>query len=183
LVGRDAASVNIWKYRVKSPLLLATVGTCCVVIVSVPVCSPWIVWNASSSVPIGLYRVQPMTPGRHDLALIRLAPDLATLANRRGYLHGTDYVLKPVVANAGDTVCRLGAAILVRGDIAALAQRRDRANRPMPIWQGCHTLKPGELFLLSALPDSFDSRYFGRVAATQVIGSAQPLWLFPDITN
>ena len=35
----------------------------------------------------------------------------------------------------------------------------------------------GELFLLSATnPASFDSRYFGPVAVSAVIGSAQPLW-------
>ncbi|MBI3531959.1 MAG: S26 family signal peptidase, partial [Burkholderiales bacterium] len=38
-------------------------------------------------------------------------------------------------------------------------------------------LHDGELFLLSATnPASFDSRYFGPIAASAVIGSAQPLW-------
>ncbi|MQU24843.1 S26 family signal peptidase, partial [Pseudomonas helleri] len=39
-------------------------------------------------------------------------------------------------------------------------------------------LEPGELFLLSVTnPASFDSRYFGPVSASAVIGAAHPLWL------
>jgi len=155
-------------------------GACAILGVSATAWGPWIVWNASRSVPIGLYRVQAKSPGRDNLALVRLAPDFAGLARRRGYLHGTAYVLKPVAAIAGDTVCRYGLVITVRGTFAALALQRDNSGRPMPARQGCHVLKPGELFLLSAPPDSFDSRYFGPVAETLVIGTAQLIWIVPN---
>ena len=155
---------------------LAMAGACALLAVSTGVWPPCVVWNASRSVPIGLYRIEPVEPGRDDLALVRLAPDFAGLANRRGYLQGTGYVLKPVAAIVGDTVCRFGLVITVRGAVAALAKRRDGDHRPMPVWRGCHVLKPGYLFLLSAPPDSFDSRYFGPVAQAQVIGRAKALW-------
>ena len=151
-------------------------AACALLAVSTGVWSPCVVWNASRSVPIGLYRIEPLAPGRGDLALVRLAPDFAGLANRRGYLQGTGYVLKPVAAIMGDTVCRFGLVITVRGAIAALAKRRDGDHRPMPVWRGCHVLTPGDLFLLSAPADSFDSRYFGPVAQAQVIGRAKALW-------
>jgi hypothetical protein len=53
----------------------------------------------------------------------------------------------------------------------------DGRGRPLSAWQQCRRLHDGELFLLSATnPASFDSRYFGPVAVSAVIGSAQPLW-------
>ena len=43
-------------------------------------------------------------------------------------------------------------------------------------WRQCRQLRGSELFLLSAInPTSFDSRYFGSLAASAVIDSAQPL--------
>jgi type IV secretory pathway protease TraF len=51
-------------------------------------------------------------------------------------------------------------------------------GRPLPSWQQCRRLEPGELFLLSVTnPASFDSRYFGPVSASAVIGVAHPVWL------
>jgi type IV secretory pathway protease TraF len=53
----------------------------------------------------------------------------------------------------------------------------DRLGRPLPS-QLCRRLEPGELFLLSVTnPASFDSRYFGPVSASAVIGVAHPVWL------
>jgi hypothetical protein len=53
-----------------------------------------------------------------------------------------------------------------------------------PAWQQCRRLHDGELFLLSATnPASFDSRYFGPIAVSAVIGSAQPLWTWGHAMN
>jgi conjugative transfer signal peptidase TraF len=180
MVGGDASSIDVGNFRVKSLVLLAAVGALGAIALSPVSPPPWIVWNASRSAPVGLYGVQAMAPGVGDLALVRLPTDLAALANRHSYLHGTDYVLKPVAAIAGDTVCRSGLVITVRGVVAALAKQRDGAGRPMPFWNGCHVLEPGDLFLVSPPPNSFDSRYFGSVAKTHVIGSAHAVWTFPN---
>ncbi|MEL8000925.1 S26 family signal peptidase, partial [Pseudomonas aeruginosa] len=54
----------------------------------------------------------------------------------------------------------------------------DRMGRVLPSLQLCRRLEPGELFLLSVTnPASFDSRYFGPVSASAVIGVAHPVWL------
>ena len=138
--------------------------------------TPWLVWNASPSVPLGLYRIDPGPVRRSDLVLIRLPPDVAELAARRNYLPKSTYLIKFVLAVAGDQVCRLGDRIFVRGVLAARALTRDSLGRPMPSWQGCRQLASGDLFLLADNQQSFDSRYFGVVSASDVVGRAVPLW-------
>jgi len=137
---------------------------------------PVLVWNASHSVPIGLYWID-RTPHRvGDLVLAHFTGPVAALADRRAYLSRTAYLLKPVSAVAGDRVCRFGARVLVRYRLAALALRTDSAGRPMPTWHGCRMLQAGELFLLAGRPDSFDSRYFGPLRTEHIAGRAVRLW-------
>jgi len=53
----------------------------------------------------------------------------------------------------------------------------DGAGRRLTAWPQCRRLQTDELFLLSTTnPASFDSRYFGPVNASAVIGQARPLW-------
>jgi conjugative transfer signal peptidase TraF len=137
---------------------------------------PLLVWNASPSVPIGLYRIAQGFPRLGDLALVQLTPPMAMLADHRGYLPRSAYLLKPVAAVAGDRVCRLGTHVLVRDRLAALALAKDSIGRHMPRWHGCRTLQPGDLFLLANDPASFDSRYFGTVRAEHLAGRAALLW-------
>jgi conjugative transfer signal peptidase TraF len=137
---------------------------------------PAIVWNASSSVPLGLYRVEPGPIRRGDLVIIRLPPQIAELAHARGYLRKSAYLIKLVLATAGEQVCRLGVHLLVQGVSVAQALPRDKLGRNMPVWQGCHRLAHGEFFVLADDPDSFDSRYFGVLSERHVVGRAVLLW-------
>lgn len=137
---------------------------------------PLFVWNASSSVAVGLYRVTLGLPRPGGIVIIRLPQPAARIAEDRGYLSGSAYLLKPVVAVAGDRVCRFGASIFVRRRFAALAHAKDQLVRRLPLWQGCRTLGADELFLLADHPDSFDSRYFGPIDGGQVAGIAILIW-------
>ena len=137
---------------------------------------PLLVWNASPSLPIGLYRIAQGFPRLGDLALVQLTRPMAMLADRRGYLPRSAYLLKPVAAVAGDRVCRFGTHVLVRGRLVALAFAKDSIGRHMPAWHGCRSLQPGELFLLAEDPASFDSRYFGAVRTESLAGRAVLLW-------
>jgi conjugative transfer signal peptidase TraF len=134
--------------------------------------APRLVWNASSSVPLGLYRVEPGPVRRGDLVLIRPPPRIAELAHRRGYLPKSTYLIKFLWAIPGHQVCRFGTYVLVRGVFAVRALSRDSLGRRMPVWRGCRTLRSGEFFVLAHGPQSFDSRYFGMVPATSVMGRA-----------
>jgi type IV secretory pathway protease TraF len=98
------------------------------------------------------------------------------LAANRGYLPRSVYLLKPVVAVAGDRVCRLGTRIFVNGKFMALARPADHLGRALPVWYGCVTLGPDDVFLLANDKDSFDSRYFGPLNHQHIIGCAFFIW-------
>jgi conjugative transfer signal peptidase TraF len=138
--------------------------------------TPWFVWNASPSIPLGLYRLDPGPVRRRDLVLLRLPSDVAKLAAQRNYLPKSTYLIKFVLAVTGDQVCRLGDRIFVRGVLATRALARDSLGRPMPSWQGCRQLASGDLFLLADNQQSFDSRYFGVVSGSDAAGRAVLLW-------
>jgi type IV secretory pathway protease TraF len=54
----------------------------------------------------------------------------------------------------------------------------DSRGRPLPQFVGySHVLAAGELWLVAnGHPRSFDSRYFGPISVSDVIGSVLPVW-------
>ncbi|WP_024539914.1 S26 family signal peptidase [Comamonas badia] len=148
---------------------------------------PRLIYNPSDSVPVGWYRVDPLRhrPGSlprplsvDSIVLTTLPPDAAALAAQRGYLPARVPLLKRVGAVAPQQVCVFDALVWIDGVPVAAVRPADRLGRPLPSWPQCRQLRPGELFLLSVTnPASFDSRYFGPVSASAVIGVAHPVWL------
>ena len=71
----------------------------------------------------------------------------------------------------------MGDAITVDRVPVGTARERDHLGRPLPRWSGCHTLGPGEVFLMNpTVPDSLDGRYFGPLPTTAIVARAVPLW-------
>ncbi|MFM0718912.1 S26 family signal peptidase [Paraburkholderia strydomiana] len=148
---------------------------------------PRLVYNPSDSVAVGWYRVDPLArhagsppsalrPGR--IVLVPLPADAAALAARRGYLPLRIPLLKPVAAVAPQRVCIRKGIVRIDGVPMAAVLHTDGMGRSLHAWPDCRRLYPGELFLLSTTnPASFDSRYFGPVRASDVIGMAHPVWL------
>lgn len=140
--------------------------------------SHFAIWNATASVPTGLYLVR----GKDSLHLgervaIAPPPSLQRLLAERRYLSAGIPLLKRVAAVPGQRVCRHGRSITIDGRYAGSARSRDRAGRTLPAWAGCRVLRSGELFVMNpAAPDSFDGRYFGALRHADVIGRATPVW-------
>jgi conjugative transfer signal peptidase TraF len=136
------------------------------------------VWNASGSVPVGLYRLQPTGDlSVTQVVAVRPPEPLATFLSERGYLPRGVPMLKRVRALPGQTVCRDGLAITVDNIAAGEARNRDSRGRPLPVWQGCRVIADGEVFLMNwRSADSLDGRYFGVLPTTAIIGGAEPLW-------
>ncbi|MBN5182467.1 S26 family signal peptidase [Serratia marcescens] len=148
---------------------------------------PRVIYNPSDSVAVGWYRVEPFDPRTASLprplsvdsiVLVPLPATAAALAAQRGYLPMRVPLLKRVGAVAPQEVCISGSTVYIDGVPSTTMLPADRLGRPLPSLQLCRRLGPGELFLLSVTnPASFDSRYFGPVSASAVIGVARPFWL------
>ncbi|MDC7812803.1 S26 family signal peptidase [Sphingomonas koreensis] len=151
------------------------------VVVAVVHPRPRLVWNASASAPIGLYRIDSDRDPPTGALVAAMPPDgLARWLAQRGYLPAGLPLLKHIAAKAGQRICRNGAVVSIDARPVVIARARDGRGRPLPVWRGCHTLRDGELLLLNpAVPDSLDGRYFGPLPASVVIGRALPLHLSP----
>lgn len=138
---------------------------------------PVLVWNRSPSVPIGLYVVVGKPPHVGDYVVIHLSGAMQALAEGRNYISPNTPLLKRIAATEGDWVCRRGQAVQVSRQQGVVASGTDRAGKPMPVWQGCHQLQDGQVFVLGTHAESFDSRYFGPIDGEQITGAAIPLFI------
>src|SRR4051812_13603240 len=164
----SARRATVFTTSVATVLLLWTIGGA----------PPRYIWNASNSVPIGLYRLQPMTAlVVTELVAIQPPDLLAAFLDLNGYLPIGVPMLKRVLALPGQTVCRTGLTVTVDGIDVGQAHERDGRGRPLPAWHGCGVIADGDVFVMNwQSPDSLDSRYFGPLPASAVLGRAIPVW-------
>lgn len=163
----------------KREVILGWTGAALAAIVLGPIAvrTPLLIWNASASLPVGLYRLEPAhSPAVGDLVAYRPAPEWSRAFAARGYLPAGVPLLKPVAAKASSVVCRWGRGIFIDGRTVAMALEKDRTGRPLPRWSGCITLGPDAVFLLAPeVPDALDSRYFGPVDRKDLLGRIVPV--------
>lgn len=138
---------------------------------------PRVVWNASASAPLGLYRIEPdRDPPVGALVAVTPPAPLARWLAERGYLGERVPLLKHIAAKPGQRVCRIGVVVSVDARPLVLARLADGRGRSLPVWQGCRTLRAGELLMLNPdHADSMDGRYFGPLPASTVLGRAIPI--------
>ena len=144
--------------------------------------------NVSDSLPPGVWQVRPGPVQRGSIVLI-CPPDTSLFqgARRAKYIArgacpgGMAPLLKPVAAVAGDRVAVSAAGIRVNGSPIPNTARLgvDGSGRFLPSAQDGESVVPaGQIWLLSSYNKySFDSRYFGPLAASRVSGVARPVYL------
>ncbi|MGB8291192.1 conjugative transfer signal peptidase TraF (plasmid) [Rhizobium ruizarguesonis] len=143
--------------------------------------------NLTPSEPLGLWRIIPLhRPAAVDDLLFICPPETAAMraARARGYLRsgscpgGVAPLIKTVIAVAGQHV-EIGASVDVDGRevFSSSVAQRDGKGRPLaPFMSG--TIPPGYVFLHSAFPGSYDSRYFGPLPASGILGLAQEVFTY-----
>lgn len=141
-----------------------------------------LIWNASASAPVGLYTIDFDGPFEvTDLVAVDAPEPLATFLAQRGYLPKGVPLMKRILGVSGQTVCRSNLSIAIDGVEMGMALERDRDGRDLPVWQGCHRIPTGQVFLMNwQVSDSLDGRYFGLTSTDQIIGRAVPLWTDED---
>ena len=147
-----------------------------------PKAAPRFVWNASESVPTGLYHVQPARRLIVTALVVAFPPEpLATFLADGGYLPRGVPLIKRILALPKQTVCRTGLTITVDGIDMGAARERDRRGCLLPVWLGCRVVAAGEVFLMNwDEPASLDGRYFGPIPLRAIVGRAEPLWTFEE---
>lgn len=143
--------------------------------------------NLTRSYPLGLWRIEPLDgpPAVGDLVFI-CPPDSAAfrMARERGYLgRGLcpgwfSPLIKTVAAAEGQTIA-IGTGVEIDGRWLPHSdvQPTDAAGRALTAFSG-GPVSPGSLFLHSDFAGSYDSRYFGPIPASGVLGRAHPLLTF-----
>ncbi|ABD89432.1 S26 family signal peptidase [Rhodopseudomonas palustris] len=165
--------------KARKVTFLTTLSAAAILLVSMGEQTPKLfIWNASESVPVGLYRLRPIRKlAVTELVAVQPPEPLAKFLSEGGYLPRGIPMLKRVLALPGQTVCRNHLLISVDDIALGEALERDRRDRSLPVWQGCHVVAEGEVFLMNLQSaDSLDGRYFGVTPATAILGRAEPLW-------
>jgi conjugative transfer signal peptidase TraF len=171
--------MTVRRKRRAVPVVAMLAGLGLIALPAVTDWQPHIIWNASASVPLGLYATTPAEAIAHgNLVLVRPSETLAAFLAERGYVSRGVPLLKHVAALPPQVVCAEGTAITVDGETVAHRRGADRLGRPLPTWHGCQGLEPGEVFLLNAAePDSLDGRYFGPLPRSSVVARLRPVWI------
>jgi conjugative transfer signal peptidase TraF len=142
--------------------------------------------NLTPSYPLGLWRIVPLAreAAVGDRIFICPPPNpVFEVARERGYLgHGLcpgwfSPLIKTVVAVSGQRVV-IARDITIDGARLAHSSVRsaDGEGRALPSASG-GIVPDGQVFLFSEFAGSFDSRYFGPLHVSGVLGLACPLWV------
>lgn len=171
---RRARRSNLGAFVAGAALAVLLVG---LLAVSLSSPRPALIWNASASSPLGLYRVMPAGGlAQGDMVAAWPPSSLRALAARRHYLPANVPLIKRVAAVRGDRVCAVGESIFVNGHPVARRLAEDPSGRPLPWWAGCHELGDGAFLLMPGGPASFDGRYFGITEPGDIVGRARRIW-------
>ena len=145
---------------------------------------PLIIYNATDSLPYGLYRViKQQSYERGDLIVFPVPEQVRSLVLERGWLKPDSYLIKPVVAINGDKVWITCGQVFVNGKSFGAIKKKDRQGLPLPSLAFKDKLSAGKIAVLQRSDDSFDSRYFGPIDERQIIGRAVPIWVFHEPDN
>ena len=134
--------------------------------------------NTSASLPKGLYmRLWDKDIDKDDLVLICLDENHATFAKSRGYIdkgqcpsHSAP-LGKRVQARAFDKVWLNTEGVYVNGNLVknSHALSHDSHGRKLYTYFENGVLLEDEYIVINSKPESFDSRYFGRIQKEQIL--------------
>jgi len=145
---------------------------------------PLIIYNATDSLPHGIFRViKQEIYERGDLIVFSVPEQVRSLVIERGWLKPDSYLIKPVAAKTGDYMRITSGQVFINGMSFGVTKIQDRRGLPLPSLVFNDTLSPGKIAVLQRSDDSFDSRYFGPIDERQIIGRAVPILVYKETEN
>jgi len=145
---------------------------------------PLIIYNATDSLPHGIYRViKQQTYERGDLIVFPVPEQVRSLVIERGWLKPESYLIKLVAAKTGEDMWITCGQVFVNGKPFGTVKKQDRQGLPLPSLVFNDALSPGKIAVLQRSDDSFDSRYFGMIDERDIIGRAVPIRVFYETDN
>jgi conjugative transfer signal peptidase TraF len=143
--------------------------------------------NLTPSEPLGLWRIVALKRPVEVGDLVFICPpvtDSFEEARRRGYVRrglcpsGVAPLIKTVAALPGQHI-EIGANVTVDGKplASSIVRASDGEGRPITAFK-TGIVPPRNLFLHSSFASSYDSRYFGPVPDTGLLGLAWPVLTF-----
>jgi conjugative transfer signal peptidase TraF len=168
--------------QARAALLLLGVSCVVALVISVAGFAGGLRINTTPSEPLGLWRVVPLDRSIAIGDLIFVCPPVSAVISEggeRGYLRsglcpgGFGPLIKTVAAVAGQCI-EVGAEVIVDGrpiDHSRLVTRDGQGRKLQPYRGG--KVPAGEVFLHSPFIGSWDSRYFGPVPVSGILGRAE----------
>ena len=143
--------------------------------------------NPTPSEPVGLWRIEKLDRPVEAGDLVFICPPPTAMfekARQRGYLrrglcdHGFAPLIKMVAALPGQHVEVTDDVVIDGRSLAASVVRKtDGEGRTITPYPG-GVVPPGHFFLHSSFASSYDSRYFGPVPDSGLLGLARPILTF-----
>jgi conjugative transfer signal peptidase TraF len=143
----------------------------------------------SPSVPEGLWFLHQGSLTRGAYALLCLPQNVAELGRRAGYLAVGNCpgnvlpLMKHVIALPGDRVQLASDGVRVNGVLMPRSRVQSHGSSGKRIaarlTQADEIVAPGMIWVLGDSSNSWDSRYFGAVADTRVLGIGTPILTTP----
>jgi conjugative transfer signal peptidase TraF len=132
-------------------------------------------YNPSQSAEIGWYYVEPIASlSVGDLVVANLPEEAASFAHDRGYLPRDLPVIKTIGGIAGERYCIKDGELQIEERVSLSLLPLDSQGRALPEPpEMCAEISDGFVLLISErIAQSFDSRYFGEVAVSNIVGLA-----------
>lgn len=118
---------------------------------------------------------------RNEPVAFPLSEATHSYARRRGDSMDV-LLLKPVQVVTNDHVFALHGELRISSEFACTISTIDAMGRALPWWRVARTLEDGELFVGSTrTTHNPDSRFFGLIHVSEVIGVYRPLWIHSPV--
>lgn len=137
--------------------------------------------NLSDSEPWGIYRLTPFDGHLFigELVIMEVPVPARPYVYGRGWLPEDGLLLKSIGAMPGDQVMIASDGIRINQQYFGPVFKQDSQGKPLPELRGSFRIQPGYFLpLATAIPNSFDGRYFGPVPLRMILGKAKPILIF-----